>query len=151
MKIRPCSNPNYKAQLAQNRVIEIFSSSDEDDTDSDDDEAEVGDGVIVISSDDERVDGPSDHGAMDGQSVEEPMEIDPFINDDQPLDVLVSSRQSSTDREVSENDDIDLDKVRWASSDDDSEADDLCLELRGPNEFIPGIFPFCSTNVYYKL
>ena len=138
MKIRPCTNPNYKSQLAQNRVIEILTSSDEDDTDSDDNGGEVENEIITISSEDEVEDGVSGAEAVDGHSAVEPMEIDPSLNDDQPLDALVSSRQSSTDREVSENDDIDLDKVRWASSDDDSDADDFCLELRGPNEFVPG-------------
>lgn len=137
MKIRPCSNPNFKANLARNRVIEIFSSSDEDDTDSDN-EGEVDDGVITISSDDETGDSSIGGENVDGQLADEPMEVDPSVDDDRPLDVLVPSRQSSTDREVSENDDVDLDKVRWASSDDDSEADDFCLELRGPNEMIPG-------------
>ena len=109
-------------------VIEILSSSDENEID-----AENG------STDDELVDDVISISSNEAISSDEVMEVDHSSDDDRPLDQLVgTSRQSSTDREVSENE-IDLDKVRWASSsDDDSESMDQCLELRGPNPMIPG-------------
>lgn len=128
MKIRP-RHPNYKPPTGP---IEIFSSS-EDENDSD----EIGDDdVIEISSDDDKF------------SSDDEMEVDPSgSDDDKPLDQLVGSRSNSTDPEVS-GDDIDLDNVRWASSEDE-ESDDPALVLRGPNPMIPGnIIYFYGSKIY---
>lgn len=116
MKIRP-KHPNYRPPTGP---IEIFSSS-EDEIDSDEN---GDDDVIEISSDDE-------------STSDDEMEVDlSGTEDDKPLDQLVVSRSNSTDPEVS-GDDIDLDNVRWASSEDE-ESDDPALVLRGPNPMIPG-------------
>lgn len=130
MKIRP--NPNFKLRLDPNRPIEIFSSS-EDESDGDSDENEDDD-VIEISSD-ETIGSTDDEMSVD-QSEPGEMSVDQSERDDLPLDQLVGSRSSSTDAEVS-GDDIDLNNVRWASSDDE-ESDDPALVLRGPNPMIPG-------------
>ena len=138
MKIKP--GPNYKYVPDPNPVIEIPSSSEDEPNDFDyvsSDESLNNDDVIEISDDDQ-------------------MEVDPnegSEDDDRPLSDLVGSRQSSTDREVS-GDDIDLDKVRWASSEEDSESEDPCLDLRGPNPMVPGesndIFIFCKKFEFSK-
>ena len=128
MKITPGPN-RIKLVFDPNRVIEILSSSD-DENENDDVSSSNGDesdnnDVISISS-------------VEVISSDEDMEVDQSVDDDRPLDELVGpSRQSSTDREVS-GDEIDLDKVRWASSDDESDYHDSCLELRSPNPMIPG-------------
>lgn len=123
MKIRP-KHPNYRPPIGP---IEIFSSS-EDESESDEN---GDDDVIEISSDEN--DFSSDDEMVVDQSESE---------DDKPLDRLVGSRSNSTDPEVS-GDDIDLNNVRWASSEDE-ESVDLALELRGPNPMIPGkILLFC--------
>ena len=56
---------------------------------------------------------------------------------DSPIGESSGFRQSSTDREVESNDDIDLDRVHFVSSDDDDE-DDQAIRLRRPNPMIPG-------------
>ena len=133
MKIKP--GP-IKFKLDPNRAIEILSSSEDNESDdaissnndesADDDVISIS-SVEVISSDDEN------------------MEIDQSVDDDRPLDELVGpSRQSSTDREVS-GDEVDLDKVRWASSSDD-EFVDPCLELQDPNPMVPGNFSFLISD-----
>ena len=121
MKIRP-KHPNYRPPTGP---IEIFSCSEDGSSSDENDDNDV----IEISSD--------ENDFSDNEMVVDPSESE----DDKPLDQLVGSRSSSTDPEVS-GDDIDLDNVRWASSEDEGSVD-LALELRGPNPMIPGkIFPF---------
>ena len=145
MKIKP--GPRELARLARlreiedNRPIEVNSSSDdeiesEDDSDLDDVVMESegeneSDHAILISSDDDDVIMVDQN---ENRSIDNPPPVD-NKDDDRPLDDLLGSRQSSTDREVSA-DEIDLDNVRWASSSDEDEA----LVQREPNPMIPGKF-----------
>ena len=162
MKIKP--GTGYLAKLRAkfaNGPIEINSSSEnegesetesEAETESDneiandeqlgDDEGESAD-VISISSDDDDVIMVESGGSRVSDQYEA-MEVD----DDRPLDCLLNSRQSSTDREVSA-DEIDLDNVRWASSSDDD--DDSAVLLREPNPMIPGIIIFQISSKIYVL
>ena len=130
MKVGP-PGPNYKRiKLDPNRPIVIDSSSSDDEDDE----------VSLSSGDEDGYEiGPDGHVIFLDESSDDDIEIieeksTPVIAQNEPGP---SSRRESTDREVESNDEIDWDRVRLPSSDDE-ESEDPALIARGPNPMIPG-------------
>ena len=134
MKVGP-PGPNYKRlKLDPNRPIVI---------DLTDDDPHVTDFYFISDDEDDDESSSSDGGHSsddDIEIIEDKSTPVPGPNDPGP-----SSRHNSTDREVEANDDIDWDRVRLPSSDDE-ESVDPSLVLRGPNPMIPGLDEFFILN-----
>ena len=138
MKVGPPGPSRKRAKLDQDGPIVIDSSDDEPDRDpecyslssEDEENYEIGPDGQIIWSDYYKMYESSDD---DVEIIEEKSTPAVVHNEPGP-----SSRRESTDREVESHDEINWDRVRLPSSDDDDESLDPALVSRGPNPMIPG-------------